>query len=176
MQSDVEIDVIELVAQGSAGGPVQLRLRPRRALTARQFRLVFAVLATATWLVALFTYVGGNVFAPAFAFADSVFLAACLRWVWLQGERIEEIAITPGQVEVRQSRQAEPMLSAHPYWVRLRVSRMGGQPRIHLASSGREVEVGSFLSEAERLDLLRCLKNFLAAATSSPPGTDHSSR
>ncbi len=136
--------------------------------------MVFAVLATATWLVALFTYVGGNVFAPAFAFADSAFLAACLRWVWLQGERFEEIAITPGQVEVRQSRQAEPMLRAHPYWVRLRVSRMGGEPHIHMASSGREVEVGSFLCEAERLDLLKSLKNFLAAAAGALPGTDNS--
>ena len=170
------MDVIELVPSGSAGSLVQLWLRPRRALTARQFRLLFAALATATWAVALFGFVQGNVFAPAFALMDSAFVAATLRWVWLRGERFEVIALGDRQLEVRRSRQPEPLLTAHPYWVRLRVTRVAGQPQVHLGSGGREVEVGSFLSDEERLDLVDRLKQFLAAASGPQPSTDHSSR
>jgi uncharacterized membrane protein len=170
------MDVIELVPSGSAGSLVQLRLRPRRALTVRQFQCLFAVLATATWAVAIGNYAQGNVFAPAFALFDSALVAVCLRWVWLQGERFEVIDLGERQVEVRRSRQPKPLLSAHPHWVRLRVSRVAGQPQVHLGSSGHEVEVGSFLSEAERLDLVDRLKKFLATAAGSSPSTDHSSR
>lgn len=172
----VEMNVIELVPSGSAGSLVQIRLRPRRALTARQFRVLFAVLATATWAVALFGFVQGNAFAPAFALLDSAFVAVSLRWVWLRGERFEVIALGDRQLEVRQSNRSEPLLSAHPYWVRLRVTQLAGQPQVHLGSGGREVEVGSFLSDEERLDLVDRLKKFLAAASGSQPSTDHSSR
>lgn len=155
---------------------MQLKLRPQRALSARQFRMVFALLATATWAVALLTYIQGNVFAPAFAFIDSAIVAAALRWAWLRGERYELIALGEAQVEVRQSSQPEPLLAAHPYWVRLQVDREPGDPRVLLSSAGREVQVGSFLSEAERLDLVERLRQFLAAAALPLPSTDHSSR
>lgn len=138
--------------------------------------MLFAVLAATMWALALFTYVGGNVFAPAFAFLDSLFVAAVLRWVWLQGERFEVIVMGDGQLEVRRSKYPEPLLSAHPYWVRLWVTRVAGQPQVHLGSGGHEVEVGSFLSDQERLDLAERLKNFLAMAAGQSPSTDHSSR
>lgn len=170
------MDVIELVPSGSAGSLVQLRLRPRRALTAQQFRGLFALLATATWAVALLAYVQGNVFAPAFALLDSALVAVSLRWVWLRGERFEVIALGDCRLEIRRSMQAEPLLSAHPYWVSLRVCQVAGLPRVHLGSKGHEVEVGSFLSEEERLDLVNRLKQFLATASGPPPSTDHSSR
>lgn len=139
--------------------------------------MVFAVLATATWAVALLTYLQGNVFAPAFAFLDSAFVAASLRWVWLRGERYELIALGEAEVVVRASGRLEPpLLAAHPYWVRLRVSREGGSPHVLLGTGGREVQVGSFLSEAERLDLVDRLRQFLATASGPSPSTDHSSR
>lgn len=168
--------MIEQVPTGDAGTRVQLRLRPRRALTARQFQLAFALLATATWGVALLTYVQGNVFAPAFAFLDSALVAAGLRWAWLRGERFETIALGEAEVVVRRSSRLEPLLRAHPYWVRLRVSDESGDPQVVLGSAGREVRVGSFLSEAERLDLVERLRQFLASAAAPLPSTDHSSR
>ena len=137
---------------------------------------MFALLASATWAVALLTYVQGNVFAPAFAFLDSVFVAASLRWAWLRGERFETIALGEAEVVVRRSSRHEPLLQAHPYWVRLRVSDEAGDPRVVLGSAGREVQVGSFLSEAERLDLVDRLRQFLASAHTPVPSTDHSSR
>ena len=170
------MDVIEQVPSGSAGSLVQLWLRPRRALTARQFRVLFATLAAATWAVALFNYSQGNVFAPAFALLDNAIVALALHWAWLRGERFEVIALGQRQVEVRTSDLGPPLLSAHPYWVRLWVTQAAGQPQVHLGSGGHEVEVGSFLSDEERLDLVDRLKKFLAAAAGPQPSTDHSSR
>ena len=152
--------MIEVVPAGSGGIGARLRLRPPRALTARQFRALFAVLAGAMWLVAGVGWAAGNVFAPAFALLHSAGVALALRWLWRSGERGEEIAIGAGAVEVR--RGADIVFSAHPHWVRMQ--REGDDGRVMLSSSGRRVEVGAFLGPAERSQLAGCLKQFLAAA------------
>ena len=153
-------EMIEVVPAGSGGIGARLRLRPPRALTARQFKALFAVLAGAMWLVAGLGWAAGNVFAPAFALLHSAGVALALRWLWRRGERGEEIAIGPAAVEVR--RGAGAVFSAHPHWVRMGVD--GDDGRVTLSSSGRWVEVGAFLGPAERSQLARCLKEFLAAA------------
>jgi hypothetical protein len=105
--------MIEMVSSGPGSG-AQLRLRPPRALTARQFVALFATLAAAMWLVALLGWWGGNVFAPAFALLDSAMVAAALRWLWRLGERREVISIGPEAVEVWRSAQPAPAFRAHP--------------------------------------------------------------
>jgi uncharacterized membrane protein len=152
--------MIEVVPTRSGDAGAQLRLRPPRVLTARQFRVLFAALAGAMWLVAGLGWLAGNVFAPAFALLHSAGVALALRWLWRSGERGEEIAIGPAAVQVR--RGGEAVFSAHPHWVRMRVE--GDDGRVTLSSSGRQVEVGAFLGPAERSQLARCLKEFLAAA------------
>ena len=94
------------------------------------------------------------------ALLHSAGVALALRWLWRSGERGEEIAIGPAAVEVR--RGAGAVFSAHPHWVRMGVD--GDDGRVTLSSSGRWVEVGAFLGPAERSQLARCLKEFLAAA------------
>ncbi|UWX04842.1 DUF2244 domain-containing protein [Pseudoxanthomonas sp. NC8] len=131
-----------------------MRLRPPRALTARQFRALFAALAGAMWLVAGLGWLAGNVFAPAFALLHSAGVALALRWLWRSGERGEEIAIGPSAVEVR--RGADVVFRAHPHWVRVNAGRDDG--RVTLSSSGRRVEVGAFPGPDERSRLARCLK------------------
>ena len=152
--------MIEVVSPGSGGTGAQLRLRPPRALTARQFRALFAVLVGAMLVAAGLGWLAGNVFAPAFALLHSVGVGVALRWLWRSGERGEEIAIGAGAVEVR--RGADIVFSAHPHWVRMQ--REGDDGRVMLSSSGRRVEVGAFLGPAERSQLAGCLKQFLAAA------------
>jgi len=154
-------DMIEVVPWGSGDAGARLRLRPPRALTAYQFKALFAVLAGAMWLVAGIGWLAGNVFAPVFALLHSAGLAASLRWLWRSGERCEDIAIAADAVEVR--RGAERVFSAHPYWVRMRVE--GGEGCISLSSSDKRVEVGSFLGPAERSQLVRYLDDLLAAVS-----------
>ena len=155
--------MIEMVSSDPGTG-TQLRLRPPRALTARQFLALFATLAIVMWLVALLGWWGGNAFAPAFALLHSAMLAAALRWLWRLGERREIISITPEAVEVWRSAQPAPAFHAHPVWVRLDVE--GDGERIELASSGVRCEVGTFLGPGERRQLVQRLRALLEASRS----------
>ncbi len=155
-------DMIEVVPSSWDGHGAQLRLRPPRALTRRQFVQLFAVLAGAMWVVAMLGWWGGNAFAPAFALLHSAIVAAALRALWRSGERREDITIGPDAVVVDRSR-AGAVFRAHPYWVRLCIERDG--ERISLASSGRQVRVGDFLGPAERRELAERLQDLLAAAS-----------
>lgn len=155
--------MIEVFALASDGPGARLTLRPPRALTARQFVALFAVLAGTMWLMAGLGWLAGNVFAPVFALLHSAVVAGALRWLWRAGERDEVIVIGPDVVEVRRSPWPEPLFRGHPYWVQL---RLGGQePRVVLACSGKELEVGAFLGPAERRDLAERLQGLLAAAS-----------
>ena len=159
--------MIEVVPSLLDGRGAQLRLRPPRALTARQFKALFAALAGAMWLVAGLGWLTGNVFAPVFALLHSAMVGTALRWLWLSGERGEDITIGPEAVEVSRTAavgaEACRVFRAHPYWVRLRIEEAG--ERISLASSGKRVEVGSFLGPGERKALAGQLQDLLAAAS-----------
>lgn len=150
--------VIEWVDPSGAGG-AEIRLRPPRALSAGQFRLLFGVLAGAMCLVALFSWLlGGNVYAPLFAVLDSALVAWALRWLWRLGERDEVIRIDGQAVEVCSSRQSAARFRAHPYWVR--VSEDAGA--VNLDCSGRRCAVGAFLGPEERHQLAIGLRRQLA--------------
>lgn len=159
--------MIEVVPSFPDGRSARLRLRPPRALTARQFVALFAVLTGAMWLAASVGWLAGNVFAPAFALLYSAIVAAALRRLWRSGDRDECITIGPELVEVSRTAQAgvqaQAVFRAHPYWVRLGIEEEG--ERISLASSGRRVEVGNFLGPAERRELAGQLQVLLAAAS-----------
>ena len=157
--------MIEMVSSGPGSG-AQLRLRPPRALTARQFVALFASLAAAMWLVALLGWWGGNVFAPAFALLHSAMVAAALRWSWRLGERREIISIGPEAVEVWRSAQPAPTFRAHPAWVRMDVE--GDGERIVLSSSGRCCEIGAFLGPGERKQLAQRLRALLETSRAPP--------
>jgi len=111
------------------------------------------------WLAAGLGWFTGNVFAPVFALLYSVLLAVALRTVWRSGERQEEIRVVPACVEVIPAPGHSPVFSAHPHWVRL----IADERRVRLASSGRQVDVGSFLAPAERQVLAQKLEGLLAA-------------
>lgn len=151
------IEVLPVTADGSG---TQLRLRPPRAMTARQFVMLFAALTGAMWLVAGLGWWTGNVFAPVFALLHSALVAWALRELWRGGEREEAIRVGPAAVEVFRSPCSSPAFRAHPHWVRLQLQ---GDERLVLASSGKQVEIGSFLGPAERSELATTLKGLLAA-------------
>lgn len=97
---------------------------------------------------------------PLFALLYSLLLAAALRVLWRSGERQEEIRVVPACVEVIPAPGQSPVFSAHPHWVRL----IADEQRVRLASSGRQVEVGSFLAPAERQALAETLEGLLVAS------------
>lgn len=142
------------------GSGAQLLLHPPRALSARQFVVLFAALAGAMVFTAGLAWLSGNVFAPAFALLHCLLVAAALRWSWRSGERREEIRVGTDCVEVILAAGSSPAFRAHPYWVRLKVE----DERVLLVSSGRQVEVGSFLAPAERRELAVTLEGLLVAS------------
>jgi len=153
--------MIEVLPSGADGPATQVRLRPPRALTARQFILLFAALAGLMGLAAGLGWWAGNVFAPFFALLHGALVAVALRHSWRSGEREEAIRVGPAAVQVFPRADAPPAFQAHPHWVRLQVD---DDDKVWLASSGRQVEVGSFLGPAERLQLAEQLQGLLAAA------------
>lgn len=161
-------DMIEVLPTIPGAG-AQLRLRPPRALSGRQFIGLFLALAAATWLVALLGWWAGNVFAPWFALLDSALVAAALAWLWRLGSRDERITIRADAIEVWRSDALAPAFHAHPYWVRVEVGTdaAGGEASeaawVVLACSGRRCEVGAFLAPAERGQLAARLQELLAA-------------
>ena len=92
-------DMIEVVPSTWDGHGARLRLRPPRALSRRQFILLFAVLSGAMWIVAMLGWWGGNAFAPAFALLHSAILALALRALERGGERVS-LASSGRQVQV----------------------------------------------------------------------------
>ena len=166
--------MIEWVPSPAVGpGAQQLLLRPRRALTAGQFAALFAVLGGAIAVVAAVNFRLGNYFAPVFGFADIVFVAAVLRHVWRQGECCERIVMAERTLELHRTACDAPVFAAHPLWTQMVRVRRRGEVRVWLRSMGREVEVGGFLAEPERLDLAARLEDLLARAGWPGRNTDN---
>lgn len=89
-------------------------------------------------------------------------LAIALLWILLQrsyrdGELVEELVISDKKVALTRHQPSHPPRAweANPYWVRVGLHKTRGPvPNyVTLEGAGREVEIGAFLSEEERLAL-----------------------
>lgn len=145
-----------------------LRLWPYRSLTRTGF--VWFIGATAG-LIALpvLMLIGEPVLWGLLPFV--VGAVAAIWWALRRNARdrqiVEELRLTRDQlILTRQGPQGGTQhWQANPYWVRVTVHAKGG-PVPHyvtLNGNGREVEIGAFLSEQERLELGCDLRAHLAA-------------
>ncbi len=82
-----------------------------------------------------------------------------------RGEVLEELTVTPDHAQlVRHNPKAPPQnWEANRYWVSVHLHPTGGPVKNYITLRGgdREVEIGSFLDEAERLALYDDLKRAL---------------
>ena len=79
---------------------------------------------------------------------------------------LEELILTPDQVTLTRHRPDQQQnWQANPHWVRLTLHATGGPVPNYLTLTGnnREVELGAFLSEDERIALAADLRQRLAA-------------
>lgn len=79
-----------------------------------------------------------------------------LRTSWRKGEISETLTLTPDRAElIRADRTGTRRWVANPYWVRVNLHETGGPVPNYLTLTGgdREVEIGAFLAEDERLRL-----------------------
>jgi uncharacterized membrane protein len=143
----------------------RLHLWPHRSLNQRGF-VWFIGLTAALIAVPLFGVIGSPV-----VWTLLPFLLAAIWGVWFALRKngrdrdiVEELHLAPGVMTLvrHEPKGKRQEWEANPYWVRLTLYPTGG-PVPHyltLKGDGREVELGAFLSEEERI----ALKDELAAA------------
>jgi uncharacterized membrane protein len=146
----------------------RLTLWPHRSLPARGFVLFIAVTALLL-AVPLLPQIG-----HASLWVLLPFLLAPLAAVWFalqknhrDREIVEELTLSPDTITLthRKGRAAPLTWSGNPYWARPVIYPTGGKVPNYLTlkGSGREVELGAFLTEDERLALKADLDRALAS-------------
>lgn len=161
-------------APGHAHGapPIaELHLWPYRSLPKRGYAFVIG-LAYVLLLIPVFAFVG--TFAVWWLLVPGLTAIAALYWFigksYRDGEILEELEFWPDLIRLTRhgphGRHAE--WEANLYWVAVQLHRTGGPvpDYVTLKGGGREVEIGAFLSDDERLALHEELTRALVLAQS----------
>ncbi|MEY4697936.1 MAG: hypothetical protein RIT14_2364 [Pseudomonadota bacterium] len=152
---------------GPATRQARLHLWPYRSLPRRGFVWFFAITGTLV-LLPMLAVLGTPVL---WAILPFVLLALWGIWAALSrsyrdGEIVEDLVLGPDSVTLvrhgPRGRRAE--WQANPHWVRVTLHPKGGPVPNYLTlkGAGREVEIGAFLSEDERITLRDELQNAMA--------------
>jgi len=145
----------------------RLHLWPHRSLSQRGF--VWFVGATAALIaVPLAPLIGSPVLWVLLPFLVAAVWALwfALRKNGTDRDIVEELALAPGRIAlVRHGPDGRHAWAANPHWVRPHLHATGGPVPNYLTLRGgpREVELGAFLSEEERIALHGELQRALAA-------------
>ncbi|OWU71159.1 hypothetical protein ATO2_02390 [Roseovarius sp. 22II1-1F6A] len=154
---------------GPGTPPLRLHAWPYRSLSRRGF-VGFIGATFVLLMVPLMPALGTPV---AFALLPFLLGALALLYMLLQrnqrdGEMVEELTLTAAEIRLtRHNPRAAPQdWHAHPHWTRLTLHPRGGPVPHYLTlhGNGREVELGAFLTPAERETLHGDLTRALAAA------------
>jgi len=150
-------------------GTRRLHLWPHRSLPRRGF-VVFIGATAALISLPLLVVIGSPVLwglLPFFAIALTGMYYALSR-SYRDGEILEDLVLGPDRVTLTRHgpRGQRKDWDANPHWVRIERHERGGPVPHYLTLKGgpREVEIGRFLSEEERLRLEPELRQALAAA------------
>jgi uncharacterized membrane protein len=169
--------VITGAALHSRGDPPLARLHvwPHRSLPKRGFA-IFIAITFGMLMVPMLSVLG----TPAlWGLAPFVLGALALIYLMLQknyrdGEILEDLSLWSDHATLTRTTRAGPPLTweANPYWISIQLHKKGGPVPSYLTlkGSGREVELGAFLSQEEREALHGPLSDILArvVATGSP--------
>lgn len=148
---------------------VTIWLLPNRTLSRRGMRRLIAGLVVLALVTGGIGGWQGNVFAPLFSAIEAGAMAGGLWVAWRAGDRNERITVSATEVAVSAS-PGQWQMRFQPYWVRARLDGENGHRRLLLASHGRELEIGTFLAEPERVALWRKLEVLLGPDHGQPRG------
>ena len=145
----------------------QVRLWPNRSLPRRGF--VWFIGATAALIsMPLLPVLGTPVLWGLLPFLVG---AVALLWVALErsyrdGRLTERLTLWPDRMRLERTGPRGPAQEweANPFWVSVHMREEGGpvENYVTLRGAGREVEIGAFLSPAERADLFEDIRRTLA--------------
>jgi len=160
---------VEDAAKDPPGTGAQLHARPYRSLPRRGF--VWFLGATAVLIsLPLFSVLGSVAFwgLLPFLLGSVAFIWWALERSYRDGAILEELHIGAEDIQLTRHNPRGPdqNWSSQTYWTRVALHATGGPvPNyVTLSGSGREVEIGAFLSEDERLALYDDLLTRLAEA------------
>lgn len=140
-------------------------LTPHRSLSPQGVRvLLFAMAGMLTLVGAFFAVQGAWPVLPFFGCEILLFWWA-FRSNARDGRRFEHLRLTPDAMtvaRVRPSGQTQEHKFAPPHWLAVELTpRPGGDNELRLASHGRSLKVGGFLTSEERDDLAAALRDAL---------------
>lgn len=143
-------------------------LHPHRSLSPNGFLALMLVLGTVSFITGVaFLMMGAW---PVFGFfgLDVALVYAAFRLNFRSGRLLETVDIDPANVQLTRIHPGgrRELFTFNSAWARVRLStdRPDGRTSLRLASHGREVLFGSFLTDEERRDLADALNDALAAA------------
>lgn len=150
----------------SEGPARKMQIWPHRSLPRSGF-VLFIGGTSALIALPLLTVLGSPVL-----WALLPFLMLAIAGIWLalmrsykDGDILEELTLEPAVMTLTRNgpRQAKAEWQANPHWVRVTVHPKGGPVPNYVTLKGgpREVEIGAFLSEEERLSLAHDLSSLL---------------
>lgn len=133
-----------------------LRLTPNRSLDRRHFRWLIAGFGVIALLAGLrFVAIGAWPILP-FLLLDVVLLWWAFRVSYRTGRAFEEVRLDDSALTVRKVTHTgvERRVELEPFWARVQLERQNAdENRLWLASRGRRIAVGYFLSPREREEI-----------------------
>jgi uncharacterized membrane protein len=148
-------------------GTFRAVLTPQRSLGPRGFLVLMAALSVISFAAGLVFYLAGAWPVMGFFGLDVALVYFAFKLNYRSGRLYETIEVTPALltwIRVHPSGRRE-QFDCNPYWARVNLKeRPDGRTDLRIASQGRELSFGRFLTDDERRDLASALKDALLAA------------
>lgn len=144
-------------------------LSPHRSLGPRGFLILMGAICAINFGVGLVFWSLGAWPIMGFCGLDVLLIYWAFRANYRSARAYEEIDLCPSELTVTRvdARGAAERFAFNPYWVRVLLSEgVDGRTELRLASHGRHLIFGRFLSDDERRELADALKGALAGLKS----------
>jgi len=142
-------------------------LTPYRSLGPTGFLILMTALGGISFVAGLVFYLAGAWPVMGFFGLDVALVYFAFKLNYRSGRLYETLDLTPDRLawmRIHPSGRHE-RFDCNPYWARVKLEeRPDGRTSLRIASEGRELTFGRFLTDAERRDLAAALRDALLAA------------
>ena len=151
---------------------LKMRLVPNRSLDSYGTKVVFAVIACG-FLLPIIPFIGSPIGTTLTIFSGLTFylFLTLLQKNFQQGNTFEEVLILKSKIIVvhKEKNKEQKTWECNPYWTRVNVDFNNPKLKnyLTLTGNGRHIELGTFLSPDERIELKNKIQNALAKANSA---------
>ncbi|MFQ5534713.1 MAG: DUF2244 domain-containing protein [Sphingomonadales bacterium] len=143
----------------------QAVLRPQRSLSPTGFLLLMAVLGFAAFSISAVFWTLGAWPVMGFYGLDVALIFFAFQLNYRSGRIVEAVRLSDHALTVERIGPGGKVLgwSFQPYWVQVVIDEVAGQAnQLTLRSHGRELVIGAFLTQDERLHLAAALRRALS--------------